>query len=1018
VGLEAAPGLSGAEGSVFHLRAQPGLICVLYDFQRRCDLQLSDYPRPRNDNGRGVHWAPMTAYISDTTWSFWLDELKAMSITWVKLFDDGRGSALSLCKLLTENDIMPIVRFYRPNDGVSPLPAETLAVIRQFVAAGVHYFESINEPDLPLAWPGGHRPADWLDIATENFLADAKAIIDAGGLPALPAMAFSGQGEMVQRLIDRGQAEILSHGVWVAIHNYALNRPLDYPFDPVNQEGRPLTQDEYDAYSPWEWDGHTLSEINRWREEGKRPGAEIASDPLCFNAYQFIGQSIADLLGYPLPVISSEGGAVVGWKDDRRYPRLSPRRAAEMTLQMTNFVATVAPPWYFAICHWLLANQKIAPRQPDLWESQAWYTDWWDDTFNLSSVLPVVESLKDMPSLPRLNMAGGAQQAYLTGAAIDEEDNPLAGIAVTLRQNNEEVAKAISDGTGALAFGIVPPGGYELFVAERGQAGHLDLAPGEVKEITLTLHPLPGAATPPTPAERALPYIYRLADKAPGDASDAEEGILVRGQVVDENGEGLTGIPLRLSWQDADGQTRSLSTETGAEDESAPGAFQFIAPVSRFSLTVTAGDGESETALIEPDLEAGAETTGWQITFRREAKPQQSKQARIIGEVPGGRLGQELILNGPAGELRTTLNEAGQFYFADLPAGTYRLEMQYVGVIDNRLTVAKGEVQQIKFPVQSVIQGLIKGYEAGQMAMLEAETHHWTRSVAISPQGQFRFAELPPGRYHVRLGDHVTESVYVDGTQAYTFPTIDLRPPNRAAVEVETCAANGDRLPGQTVILRQGEAVIAQTQTALSGRTRFEALLPGHYQLFWQENNLSATLELVNDRVTPVRLQVSAEDTALYPLEIEASAAAAQQDDQPAPAGMAGLIGESSPSPAEKILGPEILSVPTAPLPETKPASQEKPLRLYVLFPVNSPTDSRARLLLAQIYIRRERGGSSGFDPNVALLAQKVVLVGGEEDFSPDLIPALREAGCQVELLSSNLFELEQQLRDKEQKVI
>jgi len=260
--------------------------------------------------------------------------------------------------------------------------------------------------------------------------------------------------------------------------------------------------------------------------------------------------------------------------------------------------------------------------------------------------------------------------------------------------------------------------------------------------------------------------------------------------------------------------------------------------------------------------------------------------------------------------------------------------------------------------------------------------------------------------------------VYMDGTQAYTFPTIDLRPPNRAAVEVETCAANGDRLPGQTVILRQGKNIIAQAQTALSGRTRFEALLPGDYQLCWQENNLSATLELVNDRVTPVRLQVPEEDAALVPVEREAPPSPARQDDQPAPGGMAGLIGEGSPLPVAKILGPEILSVPTAPLPETEPASREKPLRLYVLFPANSPTDSRARLLLAQIYIRRERGGSSGFDPNVARLAQKVVLVGGEEDFSPDLIPALREAGCQVELLSSDLFELEQQLRDKEQKVI
>ena len=986
--------------------------------QRGCNLQLSDYPRPHNDNGRGVHWAPMIEHISDTAWTFWLDELKAMSITWVKLFDDGRGSALPLCKLLLAHDIMPIVRLVRPNAGISPLPAEALAAVQELVGAGVRYFESINEPDLPTTWPSGRRPATWLETVTENFLADAVMILDAGGLPALPAMAFSGQVKMVQRILDLGKADIFSRGVWVAIHNYALNRPLDYPFDPVNQEGRPLTQDEYNAYTPWEWDGHTFGEINRWREEGKRPGAEITDDPLCFNAYQFIGQSIADLLDYPLPVISSEGGAVVGWKDDRRYPRLSPRRAAEMTVQMNNFVATVAPPWYFAICHWLLANQKMDPRQPDLWESQAWYTDWWNDTFNLQSVLPVVASIKAMSPMPRLNMDGGAQQAYLTGVVADEAGNPLADIVVTLRQGNEAACQATSDATGALTFGVLPPGSYELFVAGRGQAGHLDLAPGEIKEITLTLHPLPEEpAPPPAAAERAWPYSYQVTSKEPGDAPDTAEGTLVQGQVVDENGAGLAGIPLRLSWPDADGQTRSLSTETGARDAVTPGTFQFTAPTDRFSLTVTAGDGESETAHIEPDVETDTTTRGWLITFRRQTKPQQDETALILGEVPGGRLGQELVLSGPAGELRTTLSEDGQFSFAELPAGTYRLEMQYVGVIDNRLTVAAGDVQHIKFPVQSVIQGLVKSHEAGQMAILEAETHHWTRSVAISPQGQFRFAELPPGRYHVRLGDHVTESVYLDGLQAHTFPTLDLRPPNRAAVEIEARAANGDRLPGQTVILRQGETIVAQSQTALSGKTHFEALLPGSYQIFWQECDLTAAVDLANDYTTPVHLQIPSEDAAIYPVEKDVPSPVMIAGDKPHPAGMAGLV-EDNPSSLDKILPPEILAVPTAPLPEAERVAEEKPLRLYILFPANSPVDSRARLFLAQIYIRRERGGSSGFDPDVALLAKKVVLIGGEENFRPGLASDLRTAGCDVEVLSSDLFELEQQLRDKEQKVI
>ena len=963
-------------------------------------MQLTDYPRPPLDNGRGIHWAPIVQHPSGSVLDYWLHELWQMHVTWVKLFDDGHGSSLDLCQRLLDQDMMPIVRFYHPGQNPYRFSTAEVEAVHRLARAGVRYFEINNEPDLPSEWVGGQRPDSWLLSVAENFLADARDILDAGGLPGLPAMAFSGQIELAQAILERGGGEIFAAGAWVALHNYVLNRPLDYPFDPVNQEGRPLTQTEYNAYTSWEWDGHAIAEINRWREDGKRPGAEIADDPLCFNAYRQVGEGIADLLGYPLPIISTEGGAVTGWKDDRRYPRLSPRLAAEMTVQMNHFIATAAPPWYFAICHWLLANRQMDPSQPDFWESQAWYTDWWNDTFGLSGVLPVVEQVKEIGPLPRLNMIPGEAQAFLSGQIQDEAGTPIGGVTVTLRQGNQDICEVVSNKDGRLTFGILPAGAYELFVADRGQAGRLDLAPGDMQEIALTLHPL---MVEPEPIAETPTFAYELSSREMIHLDTAEMGLTVQGKVIDENGDGIAGIPLRLQWQDVEEKSLSLQTETGSIPEEDAGFFRFLAPTNHASLQVIAGDGQSEPLPLSSD--EGDTPYRWEVIFRRRLTALPRESAQILGRVPGGRVGQEVVLTGSGGERRTTLDEEGRFSFSNVPAGTYKLELQYVGVMDYRLAVSKGQTVNVEFPMRSVIQGLVKGASPDMTATLVAETHHWTRAIAISTQGQFRFAELPAGRYHVCLDDYTTDSLFLDGLQAYRFPLIDLRPPDRATLQVTVRAENGDLLPEQGVTVQRGDEVIAQGKTALNGRVKFEQLSPGEYQVSSIEGKLTVAVTLANDEQGEVLLQPSKEE------EVQAGETVSPG-------------GEMAPERAAQkpvSIPTEPMPVPTEPMPEpttmARPAV-EKPLRLYILFPVNQVSDSRARFLLAQTYIRRERAGSSGFNPEVAFLAQKVVLLGSEEDFPPDFVSALRASGSQVELLSSDLFELEQQLREKEQNVL
>ena len=80
---------------------------------------LDHFPRPNGDNGRGVHWSHSQYFWGKDDWGFWKEQIQAMNLKWIKLLDDGGGSAEGLVKRLVDLQVMPVVRFYReePNPG-------------------------------------------------------------------------------------------------------------------------------------------------------------------------------------------------------------------------------------------------------------------------------------------------------------------------------------------------------------------------------------------------------------------------------------------------------------------------------------------------------------------------------------------------------------------------------------------------------------------------------------------------------------------------------------------------------------------------------------------------------------------------------------------------------------------------------------------------------------------------------------------------------------------------------------
>ncbi len=369
-------------------------------------MDLRDYPRPKNDTGIGVHWSagyPAAVGMGKIR-DFWLPELIAMGVKWVKIAN--HDGALSFVELLLKNDIMPIVRIYRPQPNPGVLDEKALAAVRNLVSAGVRYIEFNNEPDLGVEWQGRLVPPNAVEIVAQNAIIDMEAILNLGGYPAIPALAPGTKWDLVGEICRLGRRDLFAEPVWQAVHNYSLNHPLDYPYDPGNQHGAPYTAEFYNRLAAEKWDGDawqgwSLERVNAERRRNANPGATAFDDPACWRSYERYDKLIRDQIGRSLPVLSTENGYIVGERPDPRYPATTPQLHMAQTLEACRIMMGTssrfdhAPDYYFCTAFWLLANYNLGSWAPE-WEGQAWYSNRWPE-----GRLPIVDALKAEPKQVR-----------------------------------------------------------------------------------------------------------------------------------------------------------------------------------------------------------------------------------------------------------------------------------------------------------------------------------------------------------------------------------------------------------------------------------------------------------------------------------------------------------------------------------------------------------------------------------------------------------------------------------------
>ncbi|NOZ51091.1 MAG: carboxypeptidase regulatory-like domain-containing protein [Chloroflexi bacterium] len=713
-------------------------------------MRLQDYPRPPDDNGIGMHWSGGNpgAVGASVLRQRWIPELQRMGVKWVKFLHDG---GLDFAEMLLAADIMPVVRLYRFRPNSTDIEKATLSqkeidYLDEYVARGVRYFEFNNEPELHGEWEGGQVPSGAIDYVTKAAIRDMETILKHGGYPAVPATAISTKWDLIAKIIELGGRHLFDEPVWLALHNYDLNHPLDYPYDDVNQKGLQLSQDEYDllghdAWAGGQWGQRSLEFVNQQRQQGANPGNTIHDDPSGFRAYERLGDLCRQHLGRYLPILSTENGPLVGEADDPRYPTTTAATHAEKAVDQAKIIMgtseryLAAPPHYFCTAFWLMGNTVLLANG---WEQHAWFSDTWP-----GGKLPAVEALAALPKQPRADAQASPTPEQPThddpgGTPTGNQGGSIRGTlsghahTTVILRSTTYADQTETDAQGAFSFSDVPPGVYRLSVpAASIVRNNITLAAQQ--QLTLDL----ADSTSPSPAP---------AGSWQADIRDA--GVSPGFGIIRLSVEGRLHLPVHISAPGWEGYTR----QTGSKTEYGPYALEF-APLGAGHYTLQVDEIDAQT---EVDLDANQILF---VTFRPSAESQPDTQPAansvIQGQVTQGA-GLTIILTGPQSEFDTQVAADESYRFPRLSAGTYSLRIPGTDLRRSGLVMDGSNQRTANFiltpsnepAAQSVISGSVSN-GAGHTLILRGPDIELSQTIGADEQ--YRFDSLPAGTYRLAI---------------------------------------------------------------------------------------------------------------------------------------------------------------------------------------------------------------------------------------------------------------------------
>lgn len=280
-------------------------------------LQLRDWPRPANDNGRCIHFLP-TGYYSQRDFDVQIPRMKDLQMRWVlALYSDENQLRLAAAQFKSAG-ITPIWRkMLGPHQSYLSWDRD-IQIIKD---AGLPpYMQLYNEPDVEAEWDG--RPVN-RDQWITNFVQSAQIVYNSGGYVGVQVLDDAWLRVLLQTIKARKGDRMFGRMFFIP-HPYGLNHPPNFVEDDNSVMG-------YRTFVP---------------------------------VFQ-------DEIGFVPPFIAGEGGWKFKATDDNRFPIVDNKLHAQYHVALFRWFldgkvsdGKPLPDYLFAFCPWLLAGQL---------EGAAWY---------------------------------------------------------------------------------------------------------------------------------------------------------------------------------------------------------------------------------------------------------------------------------------------------------------------------------------------------------------------------------------------------------------------------------------------------------------------------------------------------------------------------------------------------------------------------------------------------------------------------------------------------------------------
>lgn len=295
-------------------------------------MKLQDYPRPKNDNGIGLHFRlDLVETQNKPHISEGVEWLQSINAKWSLVAGQDWMQIGKAARLIFDAGIMPVCRLVCKIDRPF-IDWET--GVKTLLDLGIPaYMQIFNEPGDSREW---RNEAPKIDVFGSKWADAAGRVFGAGGMPGMGGVLGLDEWLAAFDSVEGGAANELWSKAWFCVHNYGSNHPPNYPYDDVNQKGIAVTPEEYAQFRF----SMPLDELNEKRAADKNTGETVLGDDTAVLRVHNFKKWMVDSLGYCLPMIGGEGGWQWETEEDLRYPKLPAEFHAAYTREMFEWFRT------------------------------------------------------------------------------------------------------------------------------------------------------------------------------------------------------------------------------------------------------------------------------------------------------------------------------------------------------------------------------------------------------------------------------------------------------------------------------------------------------------------------------------------------------------------------------------------------------------------------------------------------------------------------------------------------------